>query len=330
MMQTFDIVCGFNLSHGYYAREAFSDLHFVPVAASASLMRQNSFVLRQNYGRTQLAGPVEREDAGLRFMHSVRTPFSLLFFAETSNTYLGNISDFPECGPAQVPLFSNIFCSGDQTGINTNAAVELCGSRWSLPASQWLGTYFSDSFGNSTEIPYHAQNETLHFDLSAMEEDIYYTETSGGTRYICNVHLGFRARPAALLHICSNDSLWRNGMLRQPVYDLHINAATPYWRYLLPREKLSHMRGGKLFIESSDGSVSFEEEAHSQNSPYLSFISSAPVMLQQSKPFRCRLMQNSSNGAVASVLVPDLPLPQPGTLVERNREQRVSPIYVKL
>lgn len=330
MMQTFDIVCGFHLSHGYYAREAFSDLRFVPSAASASLMKQNSFVLRQNYGRTQLAGPVERQDTGLRFLHSVRTPFSLLFFAETSNTYLDNISEFPECGPAQVPLFSNIFCSGSNTGINGNTAVELCGSRWTLPASQWQSTSFSDSFGNSTEIPYRTENETLHFDLSALAEDIYYTETSGGTRYICNIHMGFRARPAALLHICSNSSLWNGGILRQPVYELHIGARQPYWRYLLPREKLARIRGGKLLIESSDGSVSFEEEAHSHSSPYLSFISSAPVALQKSKSFRCRLVQNSANGSVASILIPDLPLPDPGTLVERSPEQLISPIYVKL
>lgn len=330
MMQRFDIVCDLRLSHGYYRQAAFRDLRFVPGSLSAVLMKNNGFTLHQDYGRTQLTGPVEKEDTQVRFLHTVRTPFSLLFFAESANTYLDNISDFPECGPAQVPLFSNLFCSGDDTALNANVAVELCGNSWTLPAAGWKSTSFSDSFGNATEIPYRTENDVLFFDLSALEEDIYTTETDQGTRYISNIQMGFRARPAALLHICSNDSLWRNGLLRQPSYSLHIGAPAPYWRYLFPKSALEHYNGAQFSVEASDRSVLFDRDTDNGDTTYVSFTSAEPIPLEDRKSSRFRLKQNNGNGGQDSILVADLPLPDPSTLISRKDERMISPIFVKL
>jgi len=328
MMQSFDILSAFRLSHGYYRQAAFSDLRFVPGASSAAVMKQNGFMLHQDYGRTQLSGPVQKEGNEVRFLHTVRTPFSLLFFAESSNAYLDNISMFPECGPGQVPLFSNLFCRDGATDINGNTAVELCGSRWALAASEWKEGSFSDCFGNIIEIPYTTENGTLFFDLSAQEEGIYYTGTTGGTRYICNVHMGFRSRPAALLHICSNDSFWQNGLLRQPVYDLHINSPAPYWRYLFSKAALDRYHGAQFSVEASDRSVLFDRDEES--GPYISFTSADPIPLEDSKSIRFRLKQNNGNGGQDSILVADLPLPDPSTLIPRRETPVISPIFVKL
>lgn len=328
-MQTFDILADIQLSHSYYRQAAFRDLDFSPLAGTAAFMSSHTIRFIRDHGRTQLVAPVEKTDRGLRPAHHIPMPFSLLFWVHTSNLFLGNISLLPECRTGEIPLFSNRNCRAGLTDLNTGLAVQLCGQYKKISRAEWAGHMPEDSSGNLRPVDLLEDTDHITLDLSGLEPDLYRVETHAGMQYFCNRAAGFGVAPAALLHIGCNSSLVQEGILRQPRYTLHIESPTLFWRYIFPRQNLDRFGDTRFMVESSDNSVAFVQDEAS-GTPFISFTSQTPIRLEDAKPQRFRLKEAGRNGNPGTILIPDLPLPDPSTLISRQADPMIGTIYVKL
>lgn len=332
MISSFDILYTLHVRHGYYNRNPFTDFRFSPTACTASTMKANDLLPIQNYGRSQLCAPSVKNTDGAVLHHTVADRFSLLFFMETSNIYLDNISLFPERRPTEVPLFTNMDGGPgdpDTYELNRNTVVDIVGNSLTLPGEAWQTDTVTDCFGDAFELPSRPAGESRVFALSDLEEGVYRIATRQGTKYFTNLRLGFRQKPMALLHICSNDTLLNGRQITGPAYDVTIASPSLYWQYVFPMDAVDKYVPENLLVEASDRSVDFVRD-EPDGQPYLTFTSAVPIPIEDRKDVRFRLKRVNSYDAQDTIIVSDLPFPDPRTLFAKSGQRITSPIFVKM
>jgi hypothetical protein len=332
MMQTFDILAHILVKHSYYNRKPFDGFSFIPTANTGRIMSQNDILHIQSHGRNQLAASSTRAEE-LTLHKNVKERFSLIFFIDAPNAYLENITQFPPRGDNEAILFSNINPSATGENIyelHTNRTVELVGNSLIVNVKEWVTDEINNSFGEPEKaVPIKNDTEII-FDISHLDEDIFSIETRNGIRYFTNAEPGFRKKPLAILHICSNETLLQGLKLRQPQYQISMQAILPLWQYIFPSSKMKKYAIENLFIEMSDHSVIFKRDESAPDSTNITFTSVDPIALEDKKESRFHLKQQGHSDNNASILLPDLPYPSHETLVIRNDGHPVYPIYIKI
>jgi|GEM_PF-1346312 len=332
MMQTFDILAHIVVKHSYYNRKPFHEFSYTPTANTERIMRQNDLLHVQTHGRNQLAVSSTRNET-LSLHGSVKEDFSLIFFVDTPNIHLENITQFPRRGNHEVVLFTNLNQSTNNDNVyelHKNQTVELVTHSLVIETKEWVTDTIVNSYGQAQNVvPRKVGNQTF-FDISGLEEDIFGIQTQNGIRYFTNVQLGFRKKPLAIFHICGNETLLKGRELRQPQYSISMQAILPLWQYIFPTSKMDRYMVENLFIEMSDNSVIFRRDETTPDANQISFTSQKPIPIEDKKATRFHLKQLGGADTNASILLPDLPYPRQETLVIRNDENHVYPIYINM
>jgi len=295
-------------------------------------MRQNDLLHVQTHGRNQLAVSSTRSE-GLSLHESVKEHFSLIFFVDTPNIHLENITQFPPQGNNEVVLFTNQNQSvnSDNTyELHTGQTVELVSHSFVIDTKEWATDTITNSYGQAEKvIPNKIGNQTI-FDISGLDEDIFSIQTQNGIRYFTNAALGFRKKPLAIFHVCGNETLLESRKLCQPQYTITMQAILPLWQYIFPASKMSRYPVENLFIEMSDNAVVFKREEFTSDGNHIIFTSQTPIPIEDKKATRFHLKQLGNADTNASILLPDLPYPRQETLVIRNDGNHVYPIYINM
>lgn len=329
MTHTYDILAQLAVEHGYYNRNPFQGFRYLPTAPTMHFMGRNDLMLVQTHGRTQVVVSSVRNVDGIDIHPSVNLPFSLLFCVENTETHLENISGLPERNVTQSLLFSNVWNESAEPGQWTaGPVVEWAGNTFRIPKPDWDGSLPQDGYGQPVTVTPVELDDTVSINASALDEGVYRWQTAAGTRYFCNVDLGFRAKPFALLHMATHPTLLDRNRLLSPTYRMAIPAAEAFWEYRLAENAVKKYGSENLSVDVSDRSVEFIRQMPGEGRPYLSFTSSVPIRLEDRKTVRFRLKRSNHNGAQDSILLADLPFPSPATFPYKENGRITSPIFV--
>lgn len=332
MITAYDILFRINVQHGYYRQGAFPGFRYTPAAGTARILQKNGMRLTDQYGRTQLTVPVEKSGDKNTLHFTVNEQFSLIFLVYTPYAYLENISVFPDRKGPEVLLFSNT--QTEATDNNSHPldirTVTLTGQQLRISKSEWQSHTITDSYGNTTEVIPAETDTEMVYSLAGWDEDVYYISTQNGIRYFCNTDTGWAAHPLALLHITSNPTLLNQNQLLSPEYQVRIDPPAPFWKYILPLHAVSRYVPENLFVEASDNSVTFEKVLVNNGEPSLVFTSSMPLLMEDQKNIRFQLKHTHNHDIPDSIILPDLPFPDPGTLMDRKGDPLTTSIFIKV
>lgn len=332
MTTIYDILFSIAVDHGYYRQGRFPGFRYIPAPFTSRTLSKNGMCLTDRYGRIQLSIPVEKNEGKSLLHYTVAEQFSLIFLVHTSDIYLENISVFPERKAPEILLFSNTQTVATETDshqldIHT---VLLAGNQLRIPKTEWQGNTINDSYGNTTELIPDETDTEMIYSLSGWDEDLYYIPTQNGNRYFCNITSGWEAPPLALLHIVSNPTLLDQTSLLSPEYRIRVEPPAPFWKYILPLHAVSRYTTENLTIEASDHSITFEKTLVNNTEPILVFTSSVPLLLENKKDIRFQLKHTHNHDIPDSIILPDLPFPDPGTLMDRKGDPLTTSIFIKV
>jgi len=332
-METFHILCNIEVNHAYYNRGGFGDFRYTPTAATAHTLKQNGMRFVLNYGRSQISVPGTQSNGDPVLHYTVNGQFSLLFLVTTPNIYLDNISVFADRKPTETLLFSNMFGTAANDGsytLDAQTVVALTGKQLRIPKTEVGNETLLDSNGNDTQIKPTEEDGLLLYNMAPLDEGIYRLDTKTGTRYYSNVELGFQAKPLALLHISTQASLLDGDKILTPTYRIQIDSPTPFWQYVFALGAVEKYTPENLVVDVNDQSVEFVRAIVNDGDPRLTFTSAVPIRLEDKKEVRFRLKRVNDYDIQDSIILPDLPFPDPGTLIDRKNDPATTLIYVKV
>lgn len=332
MSQSYDILALIRFSHDYFGDSQERRFKLYPVSSTKYLMDKNDIKLINSHARLQLTVATERAGNNVKLSYKVDNAIDLYFLIKSEDLYLDNYSVLPQRNKQEVMFFSGKLVDKKNTNtlrMESDKVIEFAKNTLNIPTALVDDIKVLDLHDNEYQISsYTNEDQRYQLDISSLEPAIYKLNTKIGIKYFTNLSTGMGSKPWGLLHIDTGQCLTEDGLLNSQIYEISINSLSTYWKYIISDKQVAQFSEiDALTIEASDGSIAFEKQFQEGA---LTFTSGIPITLTAKKKISFRLKKKNGQSTQASVLIQNLPLPNPKTMINKDKDKLFSPIFIKL